>query len=284
MPRFLRTIRSLACASLIVPAAFAGEPAEPQEQGQVQDDTYVLRPNDVIRLDVYQEPDLSGTVRILKTGHASFPLIDSVKISGLTVNAAATKIRNLFAKDYLVDPKLTLTVQNYATDYISVIGAVRNAGQIPIPISGNIDLAAAMATAGGLDETADANRVQLIRESGQNSTFTMNSIVNGANGKTPLRAGDRIIVNQSPYVGKTVTILGRVGRQGPIPFPINGRLDLITALARAGGRTDLAHRSNININRKGRIIELDYREISQRADQPFLLEPGDIINVPERRF
>ena len=249
-----------------------------------QDTSYILRPNDIIRLDVYQEPDLSGAVRILKTGHASFPLIDSVKISGLTVNAAARKIRDLYAKDYLVDPKLTLTVQDYATDFISVIGAVRNAGQIPIPVSGNIDLAAAMAIAGGLAETADANGIQLVRESGESTTYSMSSIVNGPNGQVDLRAGDRIIVNQSAYVGKNVTILGRVARQGPIPFPVNGRLDLITAIAQAGGRTDLAHRSQININRRGRTIELDYREISQQADQPFLLEPGDIINVPERRF
>jgi polysaccharide export outer membrane protein len=258
--------------------------AQEAPQESVPDSTYVLRANDVIRLDVYEEPDLSGAVRILKTGHASFPLIGSLEIAGLSVSAASAKIRDLYAKDYLVDPKLTLTVQDYATDFISVIGAVRNAGQIPMPVSGQIDLAAAMATAGGLSETADANGILLVRASGSTFTYSMSGIVNGADGRVKLEAGDRIIVNQSAYVGKSVTILGQVGRQGPIPFPVDGRLDLVTAIAFAGGLSDLANPKKITVNRKGNVITLDYREISQRGDRPFMLQPGDILNVPERLF
>jgi polysaccharide biosynthesis/export protein len=249
-----------------------------------EDGTYILRPNDTIRLEVYEEPDLSGTVRILKTGHAAFPLIGSLEVSGLSVTAAATRIRDLYAKDYLVDPKLTLTVQEYATDFISVIGAVKSPGQIPIPVSGNLDLAAAMATAGGLAESADANGILLVRASGASSTFSMSSIVGGASGKTSLGAGDRIIVNQSAFVGKSLTILGQVGRQGPMAFPVSGRLDLVTAVAMAGGLTELANPKKITINRKGKIMTVDYKEISQRGDQPFLLQPDDIINVAERLF
>jgi polysaccharide export outer membrane protein len=268
-------------AILAVTVAMAGaqQPAEP-----AQDDTYVLRPNDTIRLEVYEEPDLSVSVRILKTGHASFPLIGSLEVSGLSVGAAAAKIRNLYEIDYLVDPKLTLTVEEYATEFISVIGAVRSPGQIPMPVSGNLDLAAAMAIAGGLAESADANGIQLIRTSGAISAFSMASIVSGANARVRLEAGDRIIVNQSAFVGKSLTVLGQVGRQGPLAFPVNGRLDLISAIAMAGGLSDLANPKKITINRKGKTITVDYKEMSQRGDQPFLLQPDDIVNVPERLF
>jgi polysaccharide export outer membrane protein len=251
---------------------------------EAPDSTYILRANDIIRLDVYEEPELSGAVRILKTGHVSFPLIGSLEISGLTINAAAAKIRGLYAKDYLVDPKLTLTVQEYSTDFIWVIGAVVNAGQIAIPVSGHIDLASAMATAGGISPSADANRILLVRESGETSTYTMASISNGSNGRIKMQANDRIIVNQSAYVGKSVTVLGRVGRQGPVPFPINGQLDLVSAIAQAGGLTELANPKKITLNRKGNVITLDYREISERGDKPFILQPDDIVNVPERLF
>lgn len=268
-------------AILAVTVAMAGaqQPAEP-----AQDDTYVLRPNDTIRLEVYEEPDLSVSVRILKTGHASFPLIGSLEVSGLSVGAAAAKIRNLYEIDYLVDPKLTLTVEEYATEFISVIGAVRSPGQIPMPVSGNLDLAAAMAIAGGLAESADANGIQLIRTSGAISAFSMASIVSGANARVRLEAGDRIIVNQSAFVGKSLTVLGQVVRQGPLAFPVNGRLDLISAIAMAGGLSDLANPKKITINRKGKTITVDYKEMSQRGDQPFLLQPDDIVNVPERLF
>ena len=248
-----------------------------------EDGTYILRPNDTIRVAVYEEPDLSVQVRILKTGQASFPLIGSVDVGGISVSAAATKIRDLYAKDYLVDPKLTLTVDEYATEFISVIGAVKNPGQIPMPVSGNLDLASAMATAGGLAENADSNGILLVRASGTTSTFSMSSI-EGGSGRIKLESGDRVIVNQSAFVGKTVTVLGQVGKPGPLTFPMNGRLDLVNAVAMAGGLTELANPKKVSINRKGTVTVVDFREISQRGDRPFLLQPDDVITVAERLF
>ncbi|GAA5117614.1 polysaccharide biosynthesis/export family protein [Luteolibacter yonseiensis] len=246
--------------------------------------TYTLRPNDTIRLAVYEEPDLSLQVKILKTGQASFPLIGSVDVGGLTVAAAAAKIRALYAKDYLVDPKLTLTVDEYATEFVSVIGAVKVPGQIPMPVSGNLDIASAMATAGGLTENADPNNLQLQRASGGViSTFSLSSI-EGPTGRIRLASGDRIIVNQSAFVGKTVTVMGQVGRPGPLAFPVSGRLDLVKAIAQAGGLTDLANPKKVTINRSGKVILLDFKAISQRGDQPFLLQPDDVVTVAERIF
>jgi polysaccharide export outer membrane protein len=265
-------------AIVLVLMAMVSAVANPEEV------SYVLRPNDTIRLEVYGEPDLTGNVQILKSGEVSFPLIGSLRISGLSVSAAAEKIRGLYEKDYLIDPKLTLTVQDYATEFISVIGAVRNPGQIPIPVSGNLDLAAALVTAGGLADHADTNSIMLARASGTNSTYSIDSIVSGNSGRVQLEAGDRIIVNQSPFVGKSLTILGQVGRQGPMPFPVSGRFDLISAIAMAGGLTELANPKKITINRKGKTLMVDYKEISQRGDKPFLLQPDDIVIVAERLF
>lgn len=250
--------------------------------GQV-DATYTLRPNDTIRLAVYEEADLSVQVRILKTGEASFPLIGSVEVGGLSVAAAAARIRDLYAKDYLVDPKLTLTVDEYATEFISVIGAVKNPGQIPMPVSGHLDLASAMATAGGVNEIADANSIQLVRASGTTSNFSMNSI-SGTSGRIKLEPGDRIIVNQSAFVGKSMTVLGQVAKPGPLAFPLNGRLDLVNAIAMAGGLTELANPKKVSINRKGTVTVVDFKAISQRGDRPFLLQPDDVVTVAERLF
>ncbi len=269
---------------LFLCAVFAAQLAPSHaETTAPEDNTYILRANDIIRLEVYDEPDLSGAVRILKTGQASFPLIGSLKVSNLSVAAAAAEIRSKYAENYLVDPKLTLTVQEYATDYISVIGAVVTPGQIPIPVSGNLDLATAMATAGGLAPNADTQSILLVRSSGTTSTFSMSSIVSGSDGRVKLSAGDRIIVNQSAFVGKSVTILGQVGRQGPLAFPVNGRLDLVMAIASVGGLTDLANPKKVTINRKGKVFIVDYKKVSQEGN-PIQLEPGDVITVAERLF
>ena len=248
-----------------------------------EDATYILRPNDTIRLAVYEEPDLSVQVRILKTGQASFPLIGSVEVGGLSVVAAASKIRELYAKDYLVDPKLTLTVDEYATEFISVIGAVKNPGQIPMPVSGRLDLASAMATAGGLAENADANGIQLVRATGTISNLSMSSI-SGASGRIQLAAGDRLIVNQSAFVGKSLTVLGQVAKPGPLAFPLNGRLDLVNAIAMAGGLTELANPKKVTISRRGNVTIVDFKAVSQRGDRPFLLQPDDVVTVAERLF
>lgn len=252
--------------------------------GSGKDDaSYILRPNDIINLAVYGETDLSVQVRILKTGEASFPLIGSVPVGGLSVAAAAANIRDLYAKDYLVDPKLTLSVFEYATEFISVIGAVKVPGQIPMPVSGHLDLASAMATVGGLLENADSNSIQLVRASGTSTTYSMDSI-QGASGRVQLAAGDRIIVNQSAFVGKTVTVLGEVRKPGPVAFPLNGKLDLVNAIAFAGGLTELANQKKVSINRKGTVTVVDFRVISQRGDRPYLLQPDDVITVAERWF
>jgi polysaccharide biosynthesis/export protein len=250
---------------------------------QGSDTTYVIRANDAIRLAVYEEPDLSVQVRVLKTGQASFPLIGSVEVAGLSVAAAAAKIRDLYARDYLVDPKLTLTVDDYATEFISVIGSVKQPGQIQIPASGNIDLGSAIATAGGLLETADPNAVQVVRAGGSTRSFTL-SAIQGAAGRTALAAGDRVIVNESRFVNKFVTILGPVAKPGAIPFPLDGRLDLVTAVAIAGGFTDLANTKKVSINRGGQVTLVNFREVARRGNRSFLLQPGDVITVAERLF
>jgi len=248
-----------------------------------EDMGYVLRPNDTISLSVYGEPDLSVLVRILKTGESSFPLLGSVKVTGMSVAAAAAHLRELYAKDYLVDPKLNLTVADYAAEFIAVFGAVRTPGQIPMPVSGRLDLATAMSAVGGLADNADANAIQLIRAAGSTATFTMEAI-QGSAGRTQLAAGDRIIVNHSAFVDKTVTVLGQVQKPGPVPFPLKGKFDLINAISLAGGTTNLANPRKVSINRKGTVKIVDFRDLSQRGDQPYLLQPDDIVTVPERIF
>lgn len=261
----------LVLLSAVAPAASATDAA------------YILRPKDTIQLEVYQEDDLSVEVCILKTGEASFPLIGSVPIAGLSVGAATEMIRARYLKGYLNDPKITLSVKEYAAEFISVIGSVKIPGQIPMPSSGRMDLASALASAGGLAPDADENGIRLVRASGTAADFTMTAI-RGASGGTQLAPGDRVIVHKSPFTDKKVSVLGHVGKPGPVAFPPSGRLDLVNAIALAGGITGLANPKKIMINRKGTTTTVDFNEISQRGDRPLLLQPDDVITVSKRMF
>jgi polysaccharide biosynthesis/export protein len=253
----------------------------PLTQALAQGVDPLLKPNDTVRMVVFGEEDLTIQTRILKSGEVVLPLVGTVHIGGLTVSQANDKIRDLYAKDYLVDPKITLTVDDYSTDFISVLGAVNSPGQFPVPVSGKFDLSAAIATAGGLAPGANPNGIVLTRASGATSTH---SAANLTNSKIPLAAGDRIVVQDSPFLNKTVTILGQVGKPGQVPFPINGRLDIVTAIAHAGGFTPLANQRKVNINRKGRVTTLNVKEMTDRGDTPYYLHPDDIVTVTERFF
>lgn len=237
----------------------------------------------MVTLSVYEEPELGTQVRILKTGQASFPLIGAVKIGGLSVVEASAEIKERYAKDYLVDPKVTLSVDEYTTEFISVIGQVKNPGQISIPQTGHLDLGSAIASAGGVTPEADVNNIQLVRSNGGSTSFSL-SAIQGSAGRTRLSPGDRVVVQESRFVRRFVTVLGRVGKPGAVPFPVDGRLDLVTAVAMAGGLTELANPKKVSVNRKGQIVVIDFREYSQSGGKPYWLQPDDIITVAERIF
>lgn len=243
----------------------------------------VLKQDDVLRIAIFEEPELDANTRVLKSGSISLPLIGEVKVAGLTVSEAKKAIRDLYiTEEYLADPKITLTVEEYSKDFISVIGNVRSAGQFPMPDSGKFDLAAALAMAGGLTPDADPNRIVITRADGRESTHSANSLQGGA--VVPLYPGDRVRIDQSAFVNKAVTVLGPVGKAGPVPFPLDGRFDIVSAIASAGGFTELANPKKVSVNRKGKVTTLNVREITDKGDKPFALQPGDIITVAERLF
>src|SRR5271163_4883320 len=80
----------------------------------IKSNTYVLTPNDVVDIKVYQEDDLETKARVGQDGTISFPLIGVVHIGGKTVEQAGAVIREELKKDYLVNPQITLIVEEYS--------------------------------------------------------------------------------------------------------------------------------------------------------------------------
>jgi len=281
--RLIMQLRNLFICTAVCGFAFTRPlHAEPPEAKGKETSSYVIKPNDVIKLSVFNEPALSSQTKVLQSGEAMFPLIGPVKIAGLSMSDAIEKIRALYDADYVVEPKVTLTVDEYAVQQVSIMGAVKSPGQIPIPTSGKLDVWAAIVAAGGLSESADPASISLERANGQPAVFSLSALQRGA--KIQLSPGDRIIVAESRFLNKSVTFVGQVRTSGAISFPINGDLDIVTAVARAGGFTDLANPKKVSVNRKGQIIVVDVKEMSEKGARIFKLEPDDIITVPERIF
>lgn len=243
---------------------------------------YKIKANDTVSVEIFNEPKLSQQTRVNMSGEASFPLLGPVPISGLSTSEASEKLRKMYDADWLVDPKVSLSVTGYASQSVSILGSVRTPGQLAINPTIGLDLSTALATAGGLVETADPSRIELHRLNGPVVTYSQYDVTNGAAGKVKLASGDRVIVGQSKFVGKSVTVMGHVGKQGAVGFPVDGRLDLVTAISAAGGLTEMANKKKISINRNGTITIQDYEAISKEGKTPMLLQPGDIITVPQR--
>lgn len=137
---------------------------------------YVLQPSDLIRVQIFQEPDLEREVRITQEHTITLPLIGRVSVKGLTVRQAEESIRALYDRDFLVNPQINLTVLEYVETTVQVVGAVNQPGIVRFPPEQKLSLVEAIARAGGHSRLADLRKVRLSRttEGGQTENFTIN--------------------------------------------------------------------------------------------------------------
>ncbi len=126
----------------------------------------VLKVNDMVRVMVYKEDDMTTEVRISKTGDIALPLLGNVHVAGETVAEATAEIHNRLDKDYIINPQVTMTIMEYAPQLVTVLGQVEHQGQVTIPPEGGLDLMGAIALAGGYSRTADPANITVVRVAG----------------------------------------------------------------------------------------------------------------------
>lgn len=160
---------------------------------------YVLQPLDLLRIVVFQEPDLERQVRISQEYTLNLPLIGSVDLSGKSVRQAEELIRARYDADYLKNPQITITVLEYTPRTVQVLGAVNQPGAIAFTPEQQMGIMEAIAKAGGQSRVADVRKVRLTRQGadGKPETFTINldDVMKGVSSeKWLLQKGDVILV------------------------------------------------------------------------------------------
>lgn len=160
---------------------------------------YVLQPLDLLRIIVFQEPDLERQVRISQEYTINLPLIGSVDLTGKSVRQAEEILRARYDADFLKNPQITITVIEYTSRTVQVLGAVNSPGAIAFTPEQQMGIMEAIARAGGQARIADLKRVRLTRPvaDGKSETFTINidEIMKGTSSdKWPLQKGDVIFV------------------------------------------------------------------------------------------
>lgn len=138
--------------------------------------SYVLAPNDMVEIKVFQEDDLESKLRVSPKGTITFPLIGTITVGGMTPQDAAAAIRAALARDYLVNPQVTLTVMEYGKRRFTVLGQVEKAGSYDMPEREKVTLLDAIAMAGGYTRIADPSKITLKRKAaGKESVMRLNA-------------------------------------------------------------------------------------------------------------
>ena len=194
-PSFAR--RLMIAGGLAIAACFAS-PALLAQGGN-----YLLAPNDVVTVTVFQEDDLTTRARVANDGTITVPLIGSVRIGGKSVDDAGQVIRARLAKGYLVNPQVSVAVTEYAKRLFTVLGQVQKGGTFEFPDQGPLDLLQAIGLAGGYTRNANPGKVIVKRRiNGKDTVFLLNAKAMAGNtaGKPfEILPGDTITISESIF-------------------------------------------------------------------------------------
>jgi polysaccharide export outer membrane protein len=164
------------------------EPAPPAAApaAVVETNVHLLASDDLVEIKVYRQPDLETKARIDRDGTVTMPLVGTINVSGKTPEQARQMIRDLLAKDYLVDPQVNVTIVEYAKRSFIILGEVQRPGTYEIPSGQSFTLLQAIAFAGGYTRIGSPSKVTLQRiEDGQKKVYNLDagSMAKGENVK-----------------------------------------------------------------------------------------------------
>jgi len=162
-----------------LPAGFgwlaAGQAPTPKPEKQYV--AYRITRGDTLSVAVLGEPDLSAAQkRVEATGTISLPLIQNIRLHGLTINEAQDAIATAYRDGrFLRNPVVTVTVEVYSPRMVIVSGKVNNTGRREIPADTVMTLRDLIAAAGGLADTARGTAVRVTRTmpDGSQKVFTL---------------------------------------------------------------------------------------------------------------
>lgn len=138
---------------------------------QAGDSVYKLRSGDVIRVTVFDEPDLSVSQKLDPNGVVIIPLLGRTELSGISLRDAETKIEQLFiSEEYLIRPQVSVAIENYAEQVFYIFGEVNRPGAKSFPEGRqSLDILEAITLGGDLSQFAKRSEIVIRRPiTGQN--------------------------------------------------------------------------------------------------------------------
>jgi polysaccharide biosynthesis/export protein len=247
-----------------------------------QRESLTIGHGDQLHVKVLEAPELEQSARVTDAGTLTLILGGSVQVAGLTPPEAALAIeRSLVEGHYVLTPHVSVTMEQTATQNVTIMGQVRAPGSYPIgtprPI---LDV---LALAGGLTDLADRKVTIQRNASKERLTFVVSNSADAAlDASIAVSPGDTIVVPKADVI----YVLGDVGRPGGIAMVTNdSKLSVIQAISLAGGTPPNAVPSHARLIRKqpdGSHVELPLQiSAMEKGKQPDVqLQADDIVYVP----
>ena len=252
-------------------------------QKYVQAESLLIGPGDQLHIQVFETPDLEQHPRVTDAGDAPLMLLGSVHVSGLTPAQAAAMIeQDLINGNFMRRPQVTVTIESFATQNVSVLGEVKQPGSYGIIAPRSvIDV---IALAGGLTNIADRS-ITIERKSDSSrkvNYFLSNNANDAIDSSVLVYPGDKVLV---PKAG-IVYVLGDVKTPGAYVMSNNSsQLTVLQLVAAAGGTNHSAVPSHARLIRKDGAaghtdnpLPLSAMQKGKQADLP--MRSGDIVYVP----
>ena len=155
---------------------------------------YRLVAGDKLRIDVYKDPQLSQSLQIRPDGKITMPLLGDIVASGRTPTELRDSITGSL-KQYITEPVVTVIVMETVPQIIYVMGEVNKAG--PQPITPQMTVLQALATAGGFTDFAKTKDIRILRKTSRGTDtirFNYKDAMRGVGPTINLQSGDTIIV------------------------------------------------------------------------------------------
>ncbi|AKI96483.1 SLBB domain-containing protein [Kosmotoga pacifica] len=191
---------------------------------------YQLRSGDLLRIYVYGHEDLTVDVAVGPDGWITVPPVGSLKVLNMTLDEASKELTRRYSS-LITDPKITVTVQDYAPFIYYVLGEVRNPGNIVLDAQ-QASIAQLIAAAGGLKDTAEENEFQIVKKDGKRLTITVENYPKDTKLTTIfLEPGDSLFILNG--YSNWIKVIGEVGKPGV--FKYQEGVTLTRVIAEAGG-------------------------------------------------
>jgi polysaccharide biosynthesis/export protein len=271
--RFTMTL--LQIARLLVAATLGLTVLAAQAQGQAD---YPLGAGDTIRIQVFQNPDLTIETRVSEGGSITYPLIGAVELGGLSVANAEKKIANaLQTGGFIQKPQVNIALVQIRGNQVSVLGQVARPGRFPLETV-NTRLSDMLANAGGATPGGDDIAIVTGVRSGKPMRKEIDIpglfLDTASVGNMLLQGGDTIYVPRAPVF----YIYGEAQRPGS--YRIERGMTVMQALAQGGGPTARGSEKRLRLHRKQDSGGI--QQIEPQLTDPVL--PNDVIYVKESIF